>query len=203
MRSRSCLRDGSRRNRDGLTAVGLPAVALLAAALVVLGASSSPGQAVELSVTTRASSLVAHVVFHWDRMMELASSLRAGMESRITFTVRLYERRKGILPFTGDHLLTERSVSRSAFWDFLDGRYVVESENGARLSYADTDDLLQGFLTLADLALSDLPPEAHPLVYVTARAHFEPVRLMPPLTLVSLVGRAATSTTPWVRRDAP
>ena len=198
MRSRSCLRDGSRRNRDGI-----PAVALLATALFVLSASSSSGQTVDLSVAARASFLVAHVSFRWDRMPELASSLRAGMESRITFTVRLYERRKGILPFTGDHLLTERNVSRSAFWDFLDGRYIVESEKGARLSYAGTEELLQGFLTLADLILSDLPPEAHPPVYVTARAHFEPVRLMPPLTLVSLVGRAATSTTPWVRRDAP
>jgi hypothetical protein len=198
MRSRSCLRDGSRRNRDAL-----PAVALLAAALIVLGASSSPGQTVDLSVTTRASFIVARVSFRWDRMPELASSLRAGMESRITFTVRLYAKRKRILPFTGDRLLVERSVSRSAFWDFLDGRYVVESENGARLSYAGTEELLQGFLTLADLVLSDVPPETHPPVYITARAQFEPVRLMPPLTLVSLMGRAATSTTPWVRRDAP
>jgi hypothetical protein len=192
MRSKNCSRDGSRRNR----------AARLAAALLILGASSSQGQTVDLSITTRASLLVARVSFHWDRMQELASSLRAGMESRITFTVRLFERRKGILPFTGDHMLVERSVTRSAFWDFLDGRFVVESANGARMSYADTEELLQGFLTLADLVLSDLPLEAHPPVYITARAHFEPVRLMPPLTLVSLAGRAATSTTPWVRRDA-
>ena len=163
-----------------------------------------PCQTVELSVTTRASFLVAHVAFHWDRMPELASSLRAGMESRITFTVRLYERSKRILPFIGDHLQVERRVSRSAFWDFLDGRYVVESQNGARSSYSGTEELLQGFLTLADLVLSDVPPRgAQSPVYVTARAQFEPVRLMPPLALVSLMGRAATSTTPWVRRDAP
>ena len=179
------------------------AASLLAAALLVLGASSSPGQTVDVSVTPRASLLVAHVSFRWDRMPELASSLRSGMESRITFTVRLYEKRKGILPFPADRMLVQRSVSRSAFWDFLDGRYVVESENGTRLSYGGTEELLQGFLTLADLVLSDLPTEAHPPLYITARAQFEPVRLMPPLTLVSLVGRAATSTTPWVRRDAP
>jgi hypothetical protein len=193
MRSKSCLRDGLRKNK----------AALLAAVLLLLCASLSESQTVDLSVTTRASSLVARISFHWDSMQVLASSLRAGMESRITFTARLYERRRGILPFTGDHLLTERSVTRSAFWDFLDARYVVESQDGARSSYDGTEELLQGFLTLDDLVLSHLPLDMHPPVYVTARARFEPVRLMPPLTLVSLAGRAATSTTPWVRREVP
>jgi len=40
-------------------------------------------------------------------------------------------------------------------------------------------------------------------LYVTARAQFEPVRLMPPLTLIGLAGAAANVATPWVRRDAP
>jgi hypothetical protein len=40
-------------------------------------------------------------------------------------------------------------------------------------------------------------------MYAIARAQFEPVRLMPPLTLVVLAGAAATSTTPWTRKELP
>jgi hypothetical protein len=31
----------------------------------------------------------------------------------------------------------------------------------------------------------------------------EPVRLMPPLTLVALIGTAAAYATPWIRSDVP
>ena len=198
MQLKNSSRDGSRRSR-----AGRPAAALLAVALVALGSAPAPAQAVELSLATRASTLLAHVSFRWDRMSELTSSLRAGMESRITFTVRLYEKKKRIVPFTGDRLVTERTVARSAFWDFLDGSCVVESENGQRLSYAGTEELLQGFFTLAELDLPGQSSAERSRLYVTARAQFEPVRLMPPLSLVSLTGRAATSTTPWVRQEAP
>ena len=55
-----------------------------------------------------------------------------GMESRITFTLRLYEHRRGLLPFRRDRLLVQKKAERSAFWDFLDDTFVVESEDGTR-----------------------------------------------------------------------
>jgi hypothetical protein len=165
---------------------------------------------VDLTVERTASTsdasadiLSASVSFRWNRLGELVSSLRAGMESRITFTLRLYERRRSLLPFRRDRLLIEKSLERSAFWDFLDGSFVVESESDARMSFASAEDLLQGFLTLSGVSLSEVPHASSPRFYVTARALFEPVRLMPPLTLVGLVGRAATATTPWASREAP
>jgi hypothetical protein len=135
-------------------------------------------------------------------MEELVSSLRQGLESRITFTARVYERRHGLLPFRGDRMLAERRVSHSAFWDFLDERFVVETDTGTRVSFGSVDELLRGFFTLSAIPLyNGRAPRA--ALYVMARAQFEPVRLMPPLTLVSIVGRAATYTSPWARRDAP
>jgi hypothetical protein len=187
-----------------LRAVGCAAVVLALASAFPLSA-----QAVELAVERRTSpraasadALVAHVSFRWDRMGELVSSLRAGMESRITFTLRLYEHRRGLLPFRRDRLLAQKKAERSAFWDFLDDTFVVESEDGTRESFESAEDLLRGFLTLSELSLSDVPRGSSGY-YVSARALFEPVRLMPPLTLVGLVGRAATTTTPWVSREAP
>jgi hypothetical protein len=200
--------DSRRSSRRGLAAL------LAAAFLAVLPALASPAplaaQAVDLAVQRRASAraastdtLVADVSFRWDRIAELVSSLRAGMESRITFTLRLYEHRRDLFPFRRDRLIVERKAERSAFWDFLDGTFVVESGDGARLSFSSAEDLLRGFLTLSDVSLSEIPRTGAPGYYVSARALFEPVRLMPPLTLVGLVGRAATATTPWVSREAP
>ena len=133
----------------------------------------------------------------------MAAALRQGLESRITFTVRLYEKRRPVLFLAPDHLLVERTVSRSAFWDFLDDRFVVESDTGARVSYASAEELLGDFLSVEEMFLYPVPRNAHRDLYATARAQFEPVRLMPPLTLVSLVGRAAALVTPWVRKDLP
>jgi len=177
---------------------GRAAVLILCAAL--LPAASLAGQGVDLSLSSAAGVLSADITFRWDRMEELVSSLRQGLESRITFTARVYEKRRGILPLPGDRMLAEHRVARSAFWDFLDDQFVVETDTGARVSFASVDELLKGFFTLSKIPLYNRP---HTDLYVMGRAQFEPVRLMPPLTLVSMVGRAATYTSPWVRRDAP
>jgi hypothetical protein len=194
MQSKSCSRTGSRKSR-------LP-LAFGVAALVLLPGLAA-AQTVDLSVSTRASMLSASLSYHGEQIPEVVSMVRKGLESRITFTVRLYEKRSSPIPFIGDRMVTQKRVARSAFWDFLDDRFVVESDDGAQVTYGSAEEFLKGFFILNDLFLSDVPRDARRLLYVTARAQFEPVRLMPPLTLVSLVGGAAISTTPWVRKDVP
>jgi hypothetical protein len=160
-------------------------------------------QAIELSVAPRGGVLTASLSFRWARAEEVIDSLRKGLESRITFTLRLYERRRPAFSFAGDRLISERTVVRSAFWDFLDRVFVVEGEDGAQKTYTDPAELLRGFFTLDEVFGFDMTAAARRRVYVSARAQFEPVRLMPPLTLIGLTGAAANVATPWVRRDAP
>jgi hypothetical protein len=157
----------------------------------------------DLEVSAGSGALTAYLAFQWDQMQDVVTALRQGLESRITFTVRLYEKRRTVLPLARDRLLAERTVSRSAFWDFLDDRYVVESDTGAQVSYASAEELLGSFFSVADVFLYPVPRDPHRALYATARAQFEPVRLMPPLTLISMVGRAAAFVTPWVRKDLP
>lgn len=176
---------------------------MLACSLSFLAAARGAAQSVLCAVSTTGGVVAADLSFSWTQPADVIASLRAGLESRITFVVRLYEKRPGILPFMGDRMLSERIIARSAFWDFLGERFVVESDSGAQTSYTNANDLLKGFFTVSGLSLYTLPPADLRPRYVTARAQFEPVRLMPPLTLVSLVGAAAASTTPWVRRNAP
>ena len=124
------------------------------------------------------------------------------MEARIVFTLRVYQRRTGLLPLFRDRLLSETRVARSAFWDFLDGKFIVESDDGSRASYTSSPELLMGFFSLMDYPVLRFPPSQGESRYVTARARLEPVRLMPPLTIVTLAGEAASYTTRWERRTA-
>ena len=138
-----------------------------------------------------------------------AAALRDGLESRITFTLRFYESRPGLAGLFGDALLAERTVVRAAFYDFFDRRFVVE-QDGVRTSYADEAGFLAAFFTLRDV---ELAPAAgaraadgaggSPSRYVAARAQYDPVRLSPPLTILTLFGVAARHTTPWVRQAVP
>ncbi len=138
----------------------------------------------------------------------LERTLRDGLESRITFTVRLYERRAGLAAIFGDALLDERRVSRVAFYDALAGRFVVE-QDGQATPYPDGASLADGFFTLRGLTLdAETRPgggvsDRERTRYVAARALYDPVRLSPPLTILTLFGVAARATTPWARRDVP
>jgi hypothetical protein len=196
--SKSFSKDDSRRSR----AAGRPSLLIIACA-ALLAASASYGQSTDLEVSARSGAISAGLSFQWDQVPDVVAALRQGLESRITFTVRLYEKRRSALLLTRDHLLAERILSRSAFWDFLDDKYVVESDTGAQVSYASAEELLKAFFSVADVFLLPLPRDPRRGLYATARAQFEPVRLMPPLTLVSMVGRVAAFVTPWVRKDLP
>ena len=179
----------------------IPARGVILAFLILLGSMPAAAQTLDLSLHVGSDAIRADVSFRWNKENELVSSLQDGMEARIVFTLRVYQRRTGFIPLFRDKLLAETRVERSAFWDFLDRRFVVESEDGSRTDYTSAPDLLFGFFSLHDFpVLRQTGPEGSR--YVTARARLEPVRLMPPLTIVTLAGAAASYTTPWERREA-
>lgn len=196
MLSRGFSTIASRRNRS--TRRAAVACVLLAAA-----AAAGQAQAVELSVVPRGDLLAASLSFQWGRAGELIDSLRSGLESRITFTTRLCEARRPAFSFAGDRVLAARTVTRSAFWDFLDHVFVVEQGGIQQRVYTDPRELVRGFFTVEEEFTVDTESALRRRLYVTARAQFEPVRLVPPLTLISLAGTAARMATPWVRKDVP
>ena len=158
-------------------------------------------QSVELRVDARGAAITADLAFRWDKVRELVDGLRDGLESTVTFTFRVHEKRSGLLPLLRDPLLAEKTVARNAFWDFLDDTFVVESDAGGRTEYPREEDLLRNYLSLTAVPLYRFTGGWRPACYVVARAQFEPVRLVPPLTIVSLAGSASTFTTPWVRAE--
>lgn len=188
------------------------AFAVALAACLAAAPAPAGAQALALEVSAGASGVHADAVFSAAAADDPAAALRDGLESRLAFTLRCYEHRPGIAGLLGDALLAERTVVRAAFYDFFDRRFVVE-QDGRRSSYADEAGFLAAFFTLGDVEI--LPAAAGPRSgdrtdrgaagsrYVAARAQYDPVRLSPPLTILTLFGVAARHTTPWVRRDVP
>ena len=101
--------------------------------LLALPAAACEGQELSLSLLREGTVVRAAAVFHWDREEELSSTLREGLESRITFTLRVFEKSRGLLALLGDRLLAETTLARSAYYNFLDGTYVVEEADGTRV----------------------------------------------------------------------
>ncbi|HVO40117.1 MAG TPA: hypothetical protein VMV03_13895 [Spirochaetia bacterium] len=199
MPSSSFFRTASKRSDGRIARAG--AVVVLAA-LALAGVPRAAAQSLDLAVTVREDTVRASLSFSWNREAALIASLRDGLESRVVFTLRVYQKRSGFLPFPRDRLLSETVIARSAYWDFLDRKFVVEADDGVRTAYEGPNELLRAFLSVKDYPVYRgwaLPRTR----YVSARAHIEPVRLMPPLTIVSLAGTAASYTTPWKREEAP
>jgi hypothetical protein len=196
------------------------AFAVALAACLAAAPAPAGAQEITLAVSAGGGGVHADAVFSAAAADDPAATLRDGLESRLAFTLRCYEHRPGIAGLLGDALLAERTVVRAAFYDFFDRRFVVE-QDGRRSSYADEAGFLAAFFTLGDVEI--LPAEAGPRSvgaearprggrtdrgaagsrYVAARAQYDPVRLSPPLTILTLFGVAARHTTPWVRRDVP
>jgi hypothetical protein len=181
------------------------AVALAACLAAVPAAAVA--QELSLGVSAAGAAVRADLSFSAGGAQGPTASLRDGLESRITFTLRCYEHRVGLPGLLGDLMLSQRTVVRVAFYDVLDRRFVVE-QDGERRSYADEAGFLDAFFTLRGLELAPAASRfaaARPVTsrYVAARAQYDPVRLSPPLTILTLFGVAARISTPWVRQDVP
>jgi hypothetical protein len=200
---KSFLRASSRRSRkNGRTEVPVDARFFCPAGfivlLLILTPVFSPCQSVDITAERDVKRVKASVTLNWNGQPELLALLKDGLESRITFTVRLWEERPMIFQLLGERLVAEMSRSQSVFFDFLDDKFVVEAENGKRALHAKADDCLRDFFSWSDIILAEGKLGR---IYVTARVQFDPVRLMPPLTIVTLVGGTETYMSPWVRAE--
>jgi hypothetical protein len=127
----------------------------------------------------------------------LLRSLQDGLESSVTFEVRLYRRAVGLRGLLGDPLVEHVDVTRRASVDFLDNRYILVDETGNTRFHTDAGGFLRDFLSLAALPLT-LPAGGH--AYVYARARLEYVKLEAPLHIVALF-RPTAAVTRWRRVD--
>ena len=134
---------------------------------------------------------------------QVIASIQDGLKSEIVFQARLYERNRGLFSFLGDRLFVERKVVQVAYFDFFEDMYVVESELKGTRKYEQREEFMRDFFQLADLRLQDMrdlkrEPGSY---YILARIRLDPVRLVPPLNIISLFYSSAV--TPWQEIQIP
>jgi len=169
--------------------------ALLASSLACATATA---EEVRLALGTDSSGLVIVTVelsgFDGSRLLE---SLAEGLESSVTFELRLYRKTRGLRSLLGDRLVAQTAVERRASMDFLDGRYILVEEGGETRLVSGAEDFVREFLVLRALRL---PWTADADAYLIARARLEYVRLEAPLHIVALF-RPTAAVTEWRRVD--
>jgi hypothetical protein len=168
--------------------------------LLSLDSEAASGQGIELRLGTSGNTIRADVVFQWERKEELLRFVRGGLGSRVEFLFRIQEKRHTILPFFQEALVSETSLARSASFDIFSDEYSVSSEREGKAVFATADDFLRYFFSVRDCAvLNGLRSGTSYAVAVQVR--LTPIRLVPPLNIISLFGGMATFTSPWVRQE--
>lgn len=131
---------------------------------------------------------------------EIVESLGEGHTAEVRFQIRVYRRSSGLSRLFGDRLIAEQSVLYQARRDRLNDRYVVVVDGELERSFANNDELIDFLVVLKDHQIS-LPAASAGDIYLLCRVQVEPIRLVPPLTLLTFVVPGFRTTTPWLRTD--
>jgi len=131
---------------------------------------------------------------------KIVESLGEGHSAEVQFQIRVYRRSTGLSRLFGDRLIAEQSVLYQARRDRLNDRYVVVVDGEVERSFGDSDELIDFLVVLNDHHIS-LPAAVDGEIYLLCRVQVEPIRLVPPLTLLTFVIPGFRITTPWLRTD--
>jgi hypothetical protein len=135
------------------------------------------------------------------RAGEVLAALEDGLASEIQFQLRLYRRQRGLFAFLGDRLASELRLARTARYDRFERKYSIQTPGEAMARFADAGSFLEAFFALGPLTLGVLPSGDTSGYYVQSRVRLAPVKIVPPLKLITLFYPQASS--PWLRKELP
>ncbi|GAH18281.1 unnamed protein product, partial [marine sediment metagenome] len=112
--------------------------------------------------------------------------LEEGLKAEISYQFRLYKRNKSFFSFLGDKVITEKKIIKTAYLDIYERVFIIEvNEEKKVLLYE--EDFLRSFFKAEDIQIGRLSSRESKEHYVLARISFSPVRLAPPLNMISLL----------------
>lgn len=203
MRSRryaDCSKQNSRRS-EAKTPV-IPILLLLVSTFV-------SGQEARLDAAVRGRRVYGTVEYLDSNFAErgvsasqaVLASLWDGLRAEITFQLRLYRRSSGVFAFLGDRLLRERQVYQVASFDFYENRYKILRDNRITGEYAAETEFLDAFFSLPEIDLGEINTGDGGDYYLLARVRMMPVKIIPPLNIITLFSTDTVFTTPWVEAE--
>jgi hypothetical protein len=126
----------------------------------------------------------------------ILDSLGDGHRSEVIYETRVYRRNKGLAKLFGDRLIGETTTVYDARRDELNEWYVVTVDGMHEHTFVREEDLVRFFLTLSDRRIV-LDEIGEGEIYLLCRSQIEPIKLVPPLTLMTFFIPELRITTPW------
>jgi len=128
----------------------------------------------------------------------IIESLREGHRSEVHYEFRILRRAKGLARLFGDKLIKKEETTYVARWDALDENYVVLVDESVERVFADAGSFLRFFLSVDSHRVS-LPETLSDDDYLLCRWSIQPVKLVPPLTLMTLIKSDLQTISSWQR----
>lgn len=171
---------------------------LLTVCILLIVCFRSQSQEVTLSAVLRDGDVRVDARFDFDETDAMFDYLGDGLKSEIVFEFRLYEQSEGFFSFLGDRLLLEKHSAHTAHFDMYSGKYVIVDGEGEQREYVSRQSFLHEFFAISDYVLSEAFHRiAH--CYILARIRLNPVKLVPPLSVIALFFETGSVTSQWHR----
>jgi len=126
----------------------------------------------------------------------IIESLMDGHRSEVRFEFRMLRKAKGFRKIFGDKLLAEEERVFVARWDAFDESFIVTVDETTEHIFSDAISFLNFFLSVNShrMAVSESLLDDD---YLMCRWRIQPIKLVPPLTLMTLVKSDLQTNSSW------
>jgi hypothetical protein len=131
---------------------------------------------------------------------KIIDSLLGGHRSEVRYEFRLLREAKGLGKIFGDRLIHEDELSYVARWDAFEENYVVVIDGSVEKTFDDREGFLDFFLAVKNRTMRI----ATGLIdgdYLLCRWSIQPVKLVPPLTLMTIFKSDLQVISSWKQTD--
>ena len=131
---------------------------------------------------------------------QIIESLLDGHRSEIHYEFRVFRKATGLRKLFGDRVIEQEETMYIARWDALDESFVVLVDETAEFVFADAAEFLDFFLSVNNRRMY-IPHSLHDDDYLLCRWIIQPIKLVPPLTLMTLIKSDLQTISPWQLTD--
>lgn len=173
-------------------------------ALILIAPCAAKAQSLEISVER---SSTESPVFLSGRVVdapedELWESVDQGFQVEVAYTVRLYRESTGLFRFLGDRIIEDIKPARIGEFDPFTKLYLIhDTGTGRTIRSNDRNAFLEDLLRIDRIPL-EIPRERGSY-YILAGAEISPIKLKPPLTILSIFSKRNRYQTDRHRADVP
>ncbi|NOY10333.1 MAG: hypothetical protein GXP33_15980 [Spirochaetes bacterium] len=130
---------------------------------------------------------------------EVVKTMRDGLRPEIFYQFRLYKKQHGIMALLGDKLVYEDNLVYTGSYDLYEKRFFLKVKDDGEYTFIKSRNFLKYFFKLHNYSLSYSIKGNVSDYYLISRVKYIPVKLVPPLNIVSFFINPDSVVTGWQR----